>query len=106
MPQKMTVIGAEVKKFAAAAKRNYAPAKVILFGSRARGDWLEESDYDFIIVSEKFGEIDFLDRMKKVYLECEVKLPAEILCYTPQEFEHKRKQIGIVAQAVKEGIDL
>ena len=30
----------------------------------------------------------------------------EVLCYTPQEFERKKKQIGIVKQAVKDGIDL
>gem|GEM_PF-4438397 len=28
------------------------------------------------------------------------------LCYTPEEFEEKKKEIGIVRQAVEEGIDL
>jgi predicted nucleotidyltransferase len=29
------------------------PAKVILFGSRARGDADEESDFDFLVIEEK-----------------------------------------------------
>ncbi len=30
--------------------------RVILFGSRARGDYTEESDYDFILVFDKVSE--------------------------------------------------
>jgi len=33
-------------------------------------------------------------------------LDIEPLCYTPEEFEKKKKQIGIVSRAVKEGIEL
>ncbi len=33
-----------------------------LFGSRARGDWLEESDWDILIVSPEFAGISFPDR--------------------------------------------
>jgi hypothetical protein len=30
----------------------------------------------------------------------------DILCYTPEEFEKKKKQIGIVRTAVEEGIEI
>ena len=30
----------------------------------------------------------------------------EPICYTPAEFEEKREMIGIVNEAVREGIDL
>jgi hypothetical protein len=30
----------------------------------------------------------------------------EPLCYTPAEFEKKKRQIGIVKQAIEEGIEL
>lgn len=33
-----------------------------LFGSRARGDYLEESDWDLLIVSPEFAGIPFADR--------------------------------------------
>jgi hypothetical protein len=30
----------------------------------------------------------------------------DILCYTPEEFERKKKQIGVVQQAAQEGIGI
>jgi len=30
--------------------------------------------------------------------------PVDFLCYTPEEFEEKRKEISIVRQALKEGV--
>jgi len=33
-------------------------------------------------------------------------LPFEALCYTPEEFKRKRQQLGIVLQAVREGIEV
>ena len=32
--------------------------------------------------------------------------PVDFLCYTPEEFEKKKKEISIVKEAVKEGIDI
>lgn len=102
----MISLEARVKEFSEKAKRAFQPARVILFGSRARGDWLVDSDYDFLIVSPKFEGIEFLDRIKNAYLKCNADFPAEILCYTPKEFKRKSKQIGIVAEAAREGITL
>lgn len=102
----MIYLSAAAKKFVEKAKKVFEPTRIILFGSRARGDWLKDSDYDFIIVSEEFEGIDFLERIKKVLRECDVEFNAEILCYTPGEFERKRKQIGTVGQAAKEGVVL
>lgn len=97
-------LGREAAAFAEKAKKIYAPAQVILFGSRARGDWLESSDYDFIIISPKFEGVDFLDRIKNAFLNCKAFFPADILCYTPAEFEKKRGQIGTVSQAAAQGV--
>jgi hypothetical protein len=30
----------------------------------------------------------------------------EVLCYTPQEFEKGKKQLGIIQEALKEGIEI
>ncbi len=87
-------------------KRKFGPERIILFGSRARGDNLEDSDIDLLVVSEKFKNIDFRDRLIQAYGLWDKKEDLEQLCYTPEEFEVKKKQIGIVQQAVKEGIKL
>ena len=94
------------RKFAKGIKSRFNPEKVIFFGSRVRGDHLKTSDYDFILVSEKFRKVPFIFRASKLYDFWKEKEDIEPLCYTPEEFERKKKQIGIVRQAVKEGINI
>ena len=84
-------------------------AKIILFGSRARGDYIRESDYDLIIVSSRFAGVPFIRRaaiLAKEVFKRDVKGRFEFLCYTPEEFERKRRELGIVSSAVVEGIEL
>ncbi|MEK6933321.1 MAG: nucleotidyltransferase domain-containing protein [Nanoarchaeota archaeon] len=95
-----------LKKHLAFLKRIFNPEKIILFGSRARGDNLEESDFDLIVVSEKFKNMNFRDRIIMAYGVWDKKQGLDIICYTHKEFEKKKKQEGIVKQASKEGIIL
>ncbi|MFB6158724.1 MAG: nucleotidyltransferase domain-containing protein [Candidatus Nanohalobium sp.] len=80
--------------------------KAILFGSRARGDYLKHSDVDLILVSEDFKGVDWTERGKRFYLQWEGEQPLEILCYTPEEFEKKKNMIGTVKTAAEEGIEI
>jgi hypothetical protein len=84
-------------------KDEFKPKLVILFGSRARGDYLKDSDYDLIIVSERFKNFDFRERIVKVYELVDRPVRLDVLCYTPEEFERKKNQICIVKKAVEEG---
>jgi len=84
----------------------YHPEEIILYGSRARGDHLLESDIDIVIVSRKFKGIKWPTRLGDVAELWEGCIAIEPLCYTPEEFNKKKKQLGIVRQAVKEGIRL
>ncbi len=71
-----------------------------LFGSRARDDYLEESDWDILIVSPEFAGIPFPERAT-MFLK---KMPlrgVELLCYTEEEFREKVRELGIVAEAAK-----
>jgi hypothetical protein len=77
---------------------------VILFGSWARGDALVDSDLDLVIVSQKFRGLDFLERATRVLEATDLVLGADLLCYTPEEFERKREEEGIVKTAVEEGV--
>lgn len=97
----------KIKDFAKRVKKEYKVDKLILFGSRARGDNFNDSDYDVIIVSSDFKNIFFTKKIAKMYnFWKHYPLEIEPLCYTPEEFEKKKKQIGIVQQAVKEGIEI
>lgn len=94
------------KRFAFKVRKRYSPVKIILFGSRARGDYLNRSDFDFLIISKKFENIPFMFRASDLYGAWSEAVDIEPLCYTPEEFERKKKKIGIVRQAVKEGIEI
>lgn len=83
--------------------RAFSPSEVWLFGSRVRGDALEESDLDIVVVSEAFQEVPWPNRASRVLLATRAAAPLEILCYTPAEFRAKREEFGIVQAAVEEG---
>lgn len=92
--------------FASRLREEVGAQKVILFGSRARGDWLKESDYDFLVVADCFQDVPFSERPVGLYQHWKGRPGVELLCYTPREFERKRRQITIVREAVREGIEL
>lgn len=84
-------------------KIRFPDAKVFLFGSRARGDFLLESDVDVLIISDGFKDIFWPRRLGLISEMWDGFVVLEPLCYTPEEFEKKRKQLGVVSQAIKEG---
>jgi predicted nucleotidyltransferase len=83
--------------------------KIILFGSRARGDFKEDSDWDFLIVIDKD-----LDRRTKWDIIIKIKrklamlkIPNDIIINSIREFEERRDNVGyIIYYAVREGIVL
>lgn len=94
------------KKFAKKVKKLFKAEKVILFGSRARGDNFKNSDFDFIIVSKRFSNMPFILRPSKIYDCWNENVDIEAICYTPEEFIRKSKEYGIVRKAAEEGIEI
>lgn len=84
----------------------FGPERVVVFGSRARGDALKHSDLDVLVVSAAFRAIPWLDRPVRVYEECDIRMGVELLCYTPEEYARKRDELGIVRTATAEGVEL
>ncbi|RLI31203.1 nucleotidyltransferase [Candidatus Bathyarchaeota archaeon] len=87
-------------------KKHYPDALILLFGSRVSGEYLATSDIDLIVVSNKFKDIEFVERpthiLKMLYREG-IKKSLDILCYTMEEFRKKSQEIGIVREALKTG---
>jgi predicted nucleotidyltransferase len=83
-----------------------APLRVIAFGSRVRGDALCDSDLDLVLVSPWFSRLRFLERAPAVLELLDYPAGLELLCYTPEEFEQKRHEMGVVRVAVEEGVTL
>lgn len=86
--------------------RDFSPEAVIAFGSRVRGNALKHSDLDLIVVARAFENVPFIDRGVQVLTAIGAPFAMDVLCYTPEEFERKRNEIGIVRTAIAEGIDL
>ncbi len=78
--------------------------EVILFGSRARGDFTEGSDYDFLIVVDKkrMADENMLLDIGVEFLDKHEALVAEILC-DEEEWE-KKKHFPIGLNILKEGV--
>jgi len=78
--------------------------KVILFGSRARGEALNDSDVDLVIISDDFKDMDFIRRLEFLSLNWRYPhLAADCLGYTPQEYEELSKRLGIIAEVKQYG---
>jgi HEPN domain-containing protein/predicted nucleotidyltransferase len=76
----------------------FAPERIVLFGSRARGDHQPESDYDLIVVLDTSLGEDERDR------QIHDALPdgghhVDVIVYTPAEFEESRDDVGALAFA-------
>jgi len=87
----------------------FPTCEILLFGSRARNDFEEDSDYDFLIITKKELSItqkrDYKAKIRK--LLAKQKIPADVLIQSKQEVEIKKNITGhIIKQIIKEGIKL
>ena len=96
----------ELKSYLKKMNTKFKIEKAILFGSRARGDFLLSSDVDLLLVSKDFKAVPFRTRLSEAIDWWSGCVDLEVLCYSPTEYEKKKKQLGIVQQAVKEGIEI
>ncbi|MEM5821370.1 MAG: nucleotidyltransferase domain-containing protein [Candidatus Aenigmatarchaeota archaeon] len=80
-----------------AKEMNIEIDRIILFGSRARGDYREDSDYDLLIVTK-----EKLDRKKEKEFKIEISLRVvreiesaiDIFVFAKEEFEEYKNIYG------------
>lgn len=100
MDKNKTKLINELKKF----KNDNKISKLIFFGSRATNKYSKYSDVDLIIISPMFKRYKSFKRAPTLRPKWKLDYPVDMLCYTPEEFEKKQKQTGIIQMALKEGI--
>ena len=93
----------ELERIKKELSKRYNIQKMILFGSRARGDYKLTSDVDLIVISKDFKNCSFRQRPHDFLDSWTLTVDFEVICYTPEEFLRKKKEYGIVRQAAKEG---
>lgn len=79
----------------------YQPEKIILFGSRAKGEARPDSDYDFIIV--KKTDERWIRRSLAIP---NVLIQADFFVYTPEEFEKMKDSNPFMISALENSIIL
>jgi len=97
-----------VKDFKEKSKRKYGIKKIILFGSHATGKTREGSDIDLLVVSDKFkNRPAFMSQLLGEWHIVQKKsLPIDFICFNRKEFQRLSKQITIVRQALREGVEI
>ncbi len=96
----------DLQAFRRKISKRYAVRRMILFGSRARETPHKNSDVDLVIVSPRFKRKNIVDRASPLYMEWDLDLPVDFLCYTPEEFDELSKRPSIVREALREGISV
>ncbi|MCL6581336.1 MAG: nucleotidyltransferase domain-containing protein [Firmicutes bacterium] len=71
--------------FVANLRETLDPAAVVLFGSRARGENFPESDYDVLVVSDRFEGVHPVRRRETAIRAWPAHKAVDILCLTEGE---------------------
>ncbi len=61
------------------------PDKIILFGSRAKGEQAKDSDYDIFVL--KGGVVHKRKLAQRIYLMLDVSVPVDVIVETPETFD-------------------
>ena len=78
--------------------RQFHPERIILYGSHSRGDADPRSDVDLLVVAPVHGDrlamVLAMDRALRG-----LRMPRDIVVYSPEEYERERDIPGTVARA-------
>lgn len=92
----------ELKKF----KKENDISKIVFFGSRGSSNYNKYSDVDLIIVSSEFRKLKSFKRAPTIRLKWKLDYSVDMFCYTPEEFEERKKGPTVVREAVRTGIEI
>lgn len=83
--------------------KKYCPQKIILFGSQARGEADQFSDFDIVVIKETKKR--FLERLREVALLLrDPPGPLNVFVYSPKEFEEmKALRNPFIERVLREG---
>jgi predicted nucleotidyltransferase len=83
--------------------RKFRPERIILFGSRARGQGSPDSDVDLLVVMRVKGSKRQarLDMRRTLH---DIRVPKDIIVTAPEEFEWRKEIVGTIERpAAQEG---
>lgn len=96
--RRRAVLEAELARYVQLLREQYAPQRILLFGSLISGEIREWSDIDLVIIKET--ERKFLDRTREVLQLLRPQVGVDILVYTPDEFDQLVQQRAFVRDEI------
>ena len=96
--RRRAVLEAELERYVQLLREQYAPQRILLFGSLISGEVKEWSDIDLVIIKET--ERKFLDRTREVLQLLRPQVGVDILVYTPDEFDQLVQQRAFVRDEI------
>jgi predicted nucleotidyltransferase len=95
------VLENELARIVSVLVNEYEPLKIVLFGSLVTGDIHEYSDIDLVVI--KNSQKGFYERLEEVGLLVMSRRGADILVYTPDEFEIVKDRLFFQEEVLKKG---
>ena len=85
-----------------------AYASVILYGSRARGDFKEDSDWDILVLTSRIGDKKLEEKIRdNIYeLQLEFLQPVSTIIIEKENWLSKHLVTGFYQNVITEGITL
>ena len=86
-----------------AIRAEVSPDQILLFGSRARGDFDSESDYDvLVVVSNVYSDKNLSGRIYRQFFRRKLKTPVDVLVVNTEKYNKLSDDIGYVYKTIKE----
>ncbi|MDR2368292.1 MAG: nucleotidyltransferase domain-containing protein [Deltaproteobacteria bacterium] len=97
---------AVLEKFVSVIVPAFSPERIILFGSRARGDHTAESDYDFLVIMKHLDNSSRLSvQLYREILPTDLPKNVDFLTISSARYEELKTKVGSIYKAIEsEGI--
>ncbi|MDR1871820.1 MAG: nucleotidyltransferase domain-containing protein [Deltaproteobacteria bacterium] len=79
-----------------------SPKKIILFGSRARGDHNEDSDYDILLIMDtSFNRIDLISSLYSALRQTDLTKNIDFLAISSDRYDELKSDIGYIYKVIE-----
>lgn len=87
-----------MKEIISALKKEFAPSRLFLFGSRSDGSHKANSDYDFLVVVKKIkgNRADNMVRASKALSHLQIQ--ADVFVYSEKEFNEWKDELSSIPE--------
>jgi predicted nucleotidyltransferase len=101
--KKRITVQAQIDRMVKRIVKRFAPEKIILFGSQARGDARPDSDVDLLVVMPVDGSV--VDKRLEIRAALhDIPIPVDVVVTTPEEFAWRKDFVGTIEwPATREG---